>query len=337
MRRRIKIPRKPFGKKGPAFSLLWFLLFIAAYLYNYYYGFDSGRALEIPLDDASLQYSASDYDTTFKARVCTFNFKNYLGTDRSVNGIWRKNYPKPENEKQELCEIVKRINPDILLIQEIGDEKYLKEFLKRIAKIGLAYRYATLSKGSDPDRHLAIVSKIKIEKVHKLDHIKFVENGYETKSPRGALFATFNLPNTSTWALGAIHLKSKYGARKSDNDFNSYRKLELSAILTEVNYKFSKNPVAIAGDFNDEAITPHIASVLKKFSFTYVIAKDTNGNPYTYYWSKTKEYFALDYFIINPTMQKAFTGAVPLIYGIPKVASDHSPVFVDLDFSGYNN
>ena len=70
-----------------------------------------------------------------EVRVGTYNIRIYLMTDRLVDGTWRKNYPKPENEKTALREIIAREKPDILAIQEMGTAPYLQELLRDLKRI----------------------------------------------------------------------------------------------------------------------------------------------------------------------------------------------------------
>ena len=60
-------------------------------------------------------------------RIASINVENYLPMDRWVDGKWRRDYPKPTKEKRALRSMINQVNPDILLIQEIGDLPYLNE------------------------------------------------------------------------------------------------------------------------------------------------------------------------------------------------------------------
>ena len=62
-------------------------------------------------------------------RVASFNLRNYLSCDRMVEGKWRQDYPKPEIEKKAVRSIIRSVNPDILVFQEMGDYPYFLELL----------------------------------------------------------------------------------------------------------------------------------------------------------------------------------------------------------------
>ena len=50
-------------------------------------------------------------------RVPTFKFYNYVITNQMVGNVYRKDYPKPEDEKQALREVVIKIDFDILAMK----------------------------------------------------------------------------------------------------------------------------------------------------------------------------------------------------------------------------
>ena len=102
-------------------------------------------------------------------RVATYNVRNYLMTNRQVfkapgaKPVWRENYPKPENEKSALRNIIAKVDPDILALQEMGAEPYLKEFQRDMKRLnGVDYPHTALMIGADEDRHVAVLSKIPI-------------------------------------------------------------------------------------------------------------------------------------------------------------------------------
>ena len=49
--------------------------------------------------------------------IATFNFYNYVITNQMVSNVYRKDYPKPEYEKQALREVVIKIDFDILAMK----------------------------------------------------------------------------------------------------------------------------------------------------------------------------------------------------------------------------
>src|SRR3954462_10992853 len=56
--------------------------------------------------------------------VATYNIENYVPADRMTEAGYRKDYPKPESEKQALRTVIRALNADILVLQEMGASAY---------------------------------------------------------------------------------------------------------------------------------------------------------------------------------------------------------------------
>ena len=63
--------------------------------------------------------------------------------DRLAGGTWREEYPKPVHECAVVHSIIKKVNPDILVLQEIGDVPYLNDLWRDLNITGIGnYRYS---------------------------------------------------------------------------------------------------------------------------------------------------------------------------------------------------
>ena len=72
---------------------------------------------------------------TDSVRVATFNLRNYLICDRLVEGVWRKEFPKPEKEKAAVRSLIKKVRPDVLALQEVGPKPFLRELQMDLQKM----------------------------------------------------------------------------------------------------------------------------------------------------------------------------------------------------------
>ena len=68
--------------------------------------------------------------------------------DRWVKGKWMRKYPKPE-KKRALRSMINQVNPDIMLIQEMGDEVFLNELWMDLnVTNGVGFAHSARMKGS---------------------------------------------------------------------------------------------------------------------------------------------------------------------------------------------
>ena len=91
----------------------------------------------------------------------SFNLWNYF----LVKG--RTSPVKKEESKTALVKVIKAVNPDIIMISEIGGKSALDDFMKHLKKNGLKYIFGTVMYGADRTRYIGCVSKYSPEHVYK--------------------------------------------------------------------------------------------------------------------------------------------------------------------------
>ena len=278
-----------------------------------------------------------------EVRVATYNIRNYLMTDRLVDGTWRQNYPKPENEKTALREIIAREKPDILAIQEMGTAPYLQELLRDLKRInGIDYPHYVLMDGADPDRHLAFLSKLPFEKVLQHKDLGYNYFGKPEVVRRGLLEAQFKTDDVD-WSLYTVHLKSKWTERDDDPESAKKRESEATAVRNFLKKKHppeGKYPYLLVGDCNDTPNAKPIARILnsgKNRLTRYVYCKDSRSRIWTHYWRKGGTYAQVDYIFASYGMLEKYPGGKwPTGYIEDSkdtlTASDHRLVWLDLPF-----
>src|ERR1700712_5788683 len=99
--------------------------------------------------------------------IAAYNVENYLVADRMVEGVYHQAYPKPEMEKAALRQVIAGIAPDILAVEEMGTQPFLDEFQHDLKQAGQDFPFTALLEGSDPDRHVAVLSKVPFKEVRR--------------------------------------------------------------------------------------------------------------------------------------------------------------------------
>lgn len=273
-----------------------------------------------------------------QVRVATYNLNNYLVTDRHVGARWRPAYPKPENEKSIVRHVVHTVQPDILVLQEMGTVDFLEELRTDLAHEGQHYNYAIHMSGTDPDRHLAILSKLTPMDVFKHRDLDFKYFDGRERVKRGMLEASFELEHGFTFKVFAVHLKSRYAEKKEDELSAMRRTREAEACrnrIIERTHESGHLHYIVAGDFNDHPNSASLRRFYRRGKLeigSLVPAIDSRGEVWTYRYEKESRYELVDGFIASPQMLPHIEAGSGRIADDPGVmtASDHRMVYVDI-------
>lgn len=297
------------------------ILWIAAIFICVLYFSSKSRNGEAPTVETKLELRQDG-----KIRICFWNVKNYMETYRFQDKKRTKG-PKLESEKDALVEILLEIRPDVLGIAEIGGAPNLSEFANILSEAGLNYPYHAVSEESAEHPQLGILSLLPFAEIQKIGNGNFSYLGEDARSPRGILFATFQYPNDTQWHFGVLHLKSRFGAKKCDPEFRKFRELEAEAFVKSL-LPFLGKALIICGDFNDE-IADAAPSLLEKSGLFYLERNKESKNIPTYIWEKENVSYIFDFFMAERKMRDV--AAPSRIIPINKTASDHAPIYIDLD------
>ena len=65
--------------------------------------------------------------------IAIYNVENYVAADRLTDAGYRKDYPKPETAKSALRTVIRELDADVLVLQEMGPRPYLEELQRDLA------------------------------------------------------------------------------------------------------------------------------------------------------------------------------------------------------------
>lgn len=294
--------------------LLWAVWFLFAP--------QGGAPDNVRIDASAAGSQIADIAQMDSVRICTWNVHNYNVSNRRVGDRW-VSYPKPESERDAVADTLAKIGADIVLLQEMGDITYLEDLRARLKARGANYCFAAVG-GFDAPSRLAILAKFAAAEVLDFSSLPITVKGERLYSPRGALGIRLKCKGFDLLAF-SIHLKSKVGAKKKDENFIPFRFAELRAISSNAASAARDGDLMVcAGDFNDE---PSKALLRNFAGFTLVPQSDFTGAKYTYHWRRKNIFYAYDFFIVNAAAQPRAPRAVVVPNG---AASDHRPVYIDL-------
>jgi endonuclease/exonuclease/phosphatase family metal-dependent hydrolase len=277
--------------------------------------------------------------TATELTIATYNIENYVTTNRLIPAGYRKDYPKPESAKQALREVIRELDADVLVLQEMGPRPYLEELQRDLAAVGLTYDHAVLLTAADPDRHVAVLSRKTFTKVHQHTDLSFKYFDRTEAVKRGLLEIGLATP-AGDLTLWALHLKSRYTDNKADPDSAKRRAGEAMSIRECI---LTRTPeprtdrFLILGDFNDVKSSAAVRYLTKRGTLKFarlLPAADAHGEHWTYYYRRDDAYARVDHILVSPGLRSAVKGDGARILSGQKVmaASDHRPVSVTMEW-----
>ena len=269
--------------------------------------------------------------------VASYNVENYLKMERKVDGKTVPDAPKPEQEIAAVIDVVKEINPDILGIVEMGDEKTLDEFRARLKAAGLDYPHKEWVRGTDAARHVALLSRFPIVARNSRDEVPFELNGKQMRVGRGILDVTVKLADNFLLHLVGAHLKSR--REVPDLDQVAMRAKEAWYLREHLDKILRANPeekLLLFGDMNDTKneypIKELLGSTRDPLRMKDLFLTDYYGYRWTHYWSSADIYSRIDYLMVSQglwpdiNMDKSGISSSRIWYK----ASDHRAIFTTI-------
>lgn len=272
--------------------------------------------------------------------VATYNVENYVAANRMTEAGYRKDYPKPEVQKAALRAVIRGLDADVLVLQEMGGPAYFEEFRRDLAAEGIVYPHAQLVVANDPDRHLAVLSRRAFAAVTLNTALEFPYFGATEKVKRGLLEVRLATTAGEVTVFG-LHLKSRYTDREDDPRSAIRRLGEATAIRDEVLRRFPEPALAgfiIVGDFNDDRASKTLRRMAvrgaTKVARLLPIA-DSRGETWTHAYRKEDSYSRVDHVLVSAALRGYVRDGVGRIYDGEGVreASDHRPVVLTLDLA----
>ena len=271
-------------------------------------------------------------------RFLSYNIKNYLTMNRGYQvqsrGSKNTNQPKPTKEINALVSIITSAQPDIVGLCEIGTKQDLADLQEKLHQQGLHLPHSHFTRGADPVRSLAILSKFSIADTHKAKKLYYTINGTRLQMSRGILDVTIDLPHRQVRFLGA-HLKSKRPSKTADQAL--MRRQESMLLRKHADMILSQHPekpLILYGDLNDTRRSLPL-SILRgrsesPLSLSSIELKDSSSQTWTHYWSYEDIYSRLDYVMVNHAASRHIDRKESAILNPTnwKTASDHRPLLV---------
>jgi endonuclease/exonuclease/phosphatase family metal-dependent hydrolase len=265
-------------------------------------------------------------------RFIAYNVENWLTMDRFVDNKRQADRPKPDEEKQAVLRLLVPHAPDVLGLCEIGTAADLAEIQEMLKAAGLDLPHSHYVGGTDPVRHLGLLSRFPITSTARPAATEFRINGRAFGINRGILDATLEAHGKPYRFVG-VHFKSKRPVPEADQE--EIRVHEARLLRRHVDEILEKDPEArliVYGDFNDTRPTRTFKTLTGSYNapnyLTALPAKDSRGHAWTHHWAPHDIYSRIDYVTVSRAMRQDLDFRASYIIDDPdwEQASDHRPI-----------
>lgn len=271
-------------------------------------------------------------------KMATYNLANYNLTDRQIEGAFLTQYPKPEHEKTALRRIIKRMDVDVLALQEIGGEAFLRELQRDLKSEGVNYPYSRVMTAVDEARKIAVLSRHPFASVDENDDLDFKYFEGRELVKRGMLEVRFATP-VGEITLFVVHFKSPLTERRDDPGSIIRRGREATAARDRLLERFPDPEAAkflVLGDFNDGPADRAVRAFRTRGDLRIselLAVKDSRGETWTHSYRRNDVYSRVDHIMISPGLKPFVSSGSGTVIDWPGVmsASDHRPVVVELN------
>lgn len=259
--------------------------------------------------------------------VMTYNVRRFSYEDRDRDGQ-RDNF-KPEEEIEGVMGVLARARPDVLAIQEIGDETAFEIFQQRLRKAGIDYPHHDYLLQPQSSVGLAVFSRFPIAARLSITNESYSIGSEELPVQRGFLVVDLQVNPEYRFRLIVAHLKSKLFSPLGQTEM---RRNEARLLNKHVRRMLNRHPdlnLVVVGDMNDNITSAPLRELIGAPPYLVDLRpRDSVGDIWSHFWEFQESYERLDYIFVSEAMlpevvrEKCHVVRDPLTY----VGSDHRPV-----------
>lgn len=184
--------------------------------------------------------------------VCTLNVLNLFDEHDDPYTNDEATPSKPREELDNLAATIRKVNADVVALQEVENRGYLERFVKLLLP-EMGYDHIAHFDGNDARGiDVAVLSRAPIGEVTSRRHLRFNDsNGVERHFQRDVPAVTI-IPKTGpSFEVWPVHLKSKSDGAETSEPIRLAEAAELRRLLDA---EFAADPntrIIVTGDFND--------------------------------------------------------------------------------------
>ena len=279
-------------------------------------------------------------------RIATYNVENFYDRNDDPYSIKDSQVangtaPKSARELWALANVIKKIDADIIALQEVENIGFLREFNSSYLK-KLGYKNVILIEGNSSKTlrgrgiDVAVLSRVPVLAATTYQHRDFVfDDGKKINFSRDFLHVQLKSPD-----YPLIHLFTLHTISKSSGSWTHYRRIaeaKAGAIILKENFAKNTNAwIVVLGDFNDGEKSKSVKTFLNIPSVPLfrIPLLDKKKRKYSWY-GKGSGYRSstLDHILVSKPIEKKINITKSGIFNDKNAekASDHRPLFITIE------
>lgn len=264
--------------------------------------------------------------------LATFNVLNLFDDYDDPYRMDETTPAKPKEELQKLAATIRKLDADVLALQEVENRGYLERFVGAyLADMG--YEYVVCLEGNDQRGiDCALLSRLPVGPVTSHQHLRFPDGaGREMTFRRDLLQVRIEPPGGPEFSVFVVHFKSKLGGAADTEKYRVGEAREARKTLDELLAREKDGLVVICGDFNDtwdsapmKVLRGEGPGALRGFVDELPKGAATFNK---------KPYGMIDFILCSPAMAARYVPKSHRIVSgdVPSLGSDHNPILIQFD------
>ena len=273
--------------------------------------------------------------------VATYNVRNMLDAHDDPHSLDEERPPKKHRQIKQIAKTIRRLNADVVAIQEIENTAILDTMIHNHLK-GLGYRYVLVQPtNSRYGLNLGLISRKPILSVtsHRLMDLPMPANGPHRKFARDLLHAQIQVTQQKILDLFVAHFKSRHDS-PDDPKSAKWRLAEADATRRVIERTAADRGhdawILVAGDLNATPGSPPFELLLRSDEGRRPLLVDLHAHlpsvkRVTYRFKPYRD--TIDYLMASPALAKRVVPQSTRVLTDSKLlaGSDHAPVVAGFD------
>lgn len=228
--------------------------------------------------------------------VLSYFLDDYLLLDRSGSG--QANDPKPLSERQAVTDLICRIAPDILTVQDMGNPAVFEQFRADLSAAGCVFPYAEYVPAPETDRQIALLSRHPIRSRQSRIREVYRIGNREWPVLRGFLDVDIELPGGARLRVLSAHLKSKDFHPAGQTEMRRNEARLFAARIRNILREDPSVRLLVAAALNDSPDSAPVREIAE--GLTDLRPADAGGDAWTWHNRAQDAWFRSEYLMVSP-------------------------------------